>query len=353
MAALVSAGEVEVSAFAVSWRRRHVLDGRVPHGARVVGRAMPARPLQLAWRHSETPPVEWFIGATDVVHGTNFVVPPARSAARIVTVHDLTVVRYPEMCEPETLRFPALVRRAVSHGAWVHTPSKYVAEEVVEAFGIDPGRVRAVHHGTPRVSPRPSAEPVPEGLPGGLPEGTRRYVLAIGTAEPRKDLPGLVRAFDSIAGNPELGDVALVIVGQAGWGSDALESAVAGSRFRSRIALAGYVADLGGVLAGATVLAYPSLYEGFGLPTLEAMAAGVPVVTTTAGALPEVVGEAALLVSPGATEELAEALESVLTDEVQRRGLAERGLQRASLFRWEACARGLTDLYREAVDQRR
>jgi glycosyltransferase involved in cell wall biosynthesis len=353
--ALASAGEIDVSAFAVSWRRRHMLEGQVPAGARVVGRAMPARPLQLAWRHSELPDISWFVGETEVVHGTNFVVPPARRAARIVTVHDLTIVRYPEMCETETLRFPALVRRAVAHGAWVHTPSRFVAEEVVDTFGVDPSRVRAVHHGAPRHQSQNSLADSPQnsspGVPVGLPEGTSRYILAVGTAEPRKDLPGLVRAFDSIAGGQT--EVALVIVGQPGWGTEALEMAVAESKFGSRIVVTGYVDDLGSVLAGAEVLAYPSLYEGFGLPTLEAMSAGVPVVTTTAGALPEVVGDAAELVAPGDTDELAGALERVLTEEMHRKELVERGLRRASLFTWEACARGLTELYREAVDDRR
>ena len=133
-------------------------------------------------------------------------------------------------------------------------------------------------------------------MPRDLPQGTDRYVLAIGTAEPRKDLPGLVRAFDSMASR--MHDVALVLAGPPGWGSAALEEAVSRSPFASRIVVTGYVDDLDRLLSGAAVLAYPSLYEGFGLPTLEAMAAGVPVVTTTAGALPEVVGDAAVLVKP-------------------------------------------------------
>jgi len=117
--------------------------------------------------------------------------------------------------------------------------------------------------------------------------------------------------------------------------------------------MTGYVPTLGRLLAGATVLAYPSLYEGFGLPTLEAMAAGVPVVTTNAGALPEVVGDAAVLVEPGDTDALAAALESVLSDEAQRCSLIERGYLRASKFTWESCARGLEGLYRDAASQPR
>lgn len=357
LSALHAAGDLDVAAFAVSWRRRHLLDGLVPSGVRIVQRAMPARPLHLAWRHVEQPPIEWFVGRTDVVHGTNFVVPPARRAARVVTVHDLTTVRFPEMCDTPTLRFPALIRKAVARGAWVHTPSQFVADEVVAVLGVDPDRVRAVHHGAPApISKVPgdqsgdqSGDHAADPLPVCLPEGTTRYVLAVGTAEPRKDLPGLVRAFDAISGH--LPDVALVLSGPPGWGSEALEQAVEGAAARSRILVTGYVPALDRLLAGATVLAYPSLYEGFGLPTLEAMAAGVPVVTTTAGALPEVVGDAALLVGPGDTDALAEALELVLTDETERRSLIERGHARASQFTWEECARGLEGLYRDAASK--
>src|ERR1039458_6450058 len=150
LGALSVAGRVQVEAYAVTWRRRHMLASRVPDGVRTAGRPMPARPLHLAWRHMDIPYIEWFLGRCDVVHGTNFVVPPARRAATVVTVHDLTTVRFPEMCDAPTLRFPALIRRAVDRGAWVHTPSRYVAEEVVAELGVDRERVRAVHHGTPR-----------------------------------------------------------------------------------------------------------------------------------------------------------------------------------------------------------
>jgi glycosyltransferase involved in cell wall biosynthesis len=352
MAALVRDREVDVKAFAVSWRRRHMLEGRVPRGVEVVGSAMPARPLHLAWGHAGLPAVERFIGNVDVVHGTNFVVPPARRAARVVTVHDLTIVRFPEMCEPETLRFTRQVRRAIDRGAWVHTPSQFVAEEVIAELGADPQRVRAVHHGTPpqNRSPASSARSGEPSVPGGLPEGLTRYVLAVGTVEPRKDLPGLVAAFESVAARVR--DTALVLAGQDGWGSEALSEAIAKTPVRNRIVRTGFVQDLEGLVRGAAVLAYPSLYEGFGLPTLEAMAGGVPVVTTTAGALPEVVGDAALTVAPRDNDALAAAIELVLSDEAQRKELIERGYARAKRFTWEACASGLSDLYSAAHKER-
>ncbi len=155
--------DIEVSAFAVSWRRRAGIAGRVPAGVRTTQRPMPARPLHAAWGRIPGPPLEWFTGPLDVVHGSNFVVPPTHRAARVVTVHDLTVSLYPELCDTPTLAFPRLIRRAVADGAWVHTPSEFVAAEVVAELGVDPARVRAVHHGVPVTSPGCPQVPVVPG----------------------------------------------------------------------------------------------------------------------------------------------------------------------------------------------
>jgi glycosyltransferase involved in cell wall biosynthesis len=349
LAALAARGDVAVGAFAVSWRRRGRLGGRLPAGVSARQRAMPARPLHAMWRNVGAPPLEWFVGACDVVHGTNFVVPPTRTAVPVVTVHDLTTLRFPEMCDAATLAYPDLVRRAVRRGAWVHTPSSFVAAEVVEAFGVSPERVRAVHSGTPVRRPCGTTPPPPTPLP----EGTDRYVLSVGTAEPRKDLPGLVGAFDELARvHP---DVALVLAGPEGWGSAELRGAVEASPFRSRVVCTGWVDDdrLQSLLQGAAVLAYPSRYEGFGFPPLEAMAQGVPVVATRAGALPEVLGEAAELVPVGDRQALAAALTLVLDSEDRRDELVARGRARAAGFTWEGCAQGIVDLYRDAVAERR
>ena len=339
--------DVQVSGFAVSWRRRKGIGSRVPDGVATHQRAMPARPLQWSWRHTSRPPVEWFIGRHDIVHGSNFVVPPTAHAARVVTVHDLTVLLHPELCDPPTLAFPALVRRAVAEGAWVHTPSQYVAEEVVAELGVDRERVRAVHHGVP-----PLAGAEDEGRAPELPQGCGRYVLAVGTVEPRKDYPGLVAAFDEIAARDA--EVALLIAGADGWGAARLTAAIEASPARSRIVRAGYLspAALSGALRHAAVLAYPSRYEGFGFPPLQAMTAGVPVVATAAGAVPEVVGDAAVVVPPGDVEALASAISRVLAGGPEVDELVARARLRAGSFTWTACAEGLCALYRDAESAR-
>jgi glycosyltransferase involved in cell wall biosynthesis len=345
LSGLATVDTLAVSAFAVSWRRRRDIAGRVPAGMATAQRAMPARPLHAAWAHTSFPPVEWFVGRHDVVHGTNFVVPPTATAARVVTVHDLTVVLYPELCDPATLAFPALIRRAVAEGAWVHTPSQFVADQVVAEFAVDPARVRAVHHGIPLapVGLGPTARP-----PFPLPGGCRRYLLAVGTVEPRKDYPLLVSAFAAVAAAHP--DVALVVVGSDGWGAARFADAVAASPARDRIVRPGYLdgPGLAAALDHAAVLAYPSLYEGFGLPPLQAMAAGVPVVATAAGAVPEVVGDGAVLVAPGDADGLAAALVEVLDGGSGIDALVARGRERARAFTWLACAVGLAALYGDA-----
>jgi glycosyltransferase involved in cell wall biosynthesis len=363
LAGLADVPTLALSAYAVSWRRRQGIVGLVPAGVSVRQRAMPARPLHAAWGRFPFPPAEWFLGSLDVVHGSNFVVPPTRSAARVVTVHDLTVVLYPELCDSPTLAYPGLVRRAVAEGAWVHTPSRFVADQVVAELGVDPGRVRAVHHGIPPLNgPRPGAPAGSgPGAPAGpgpgpssvrstlrLPTGCGRYVLAVGTIEPRKDYPLLVSAFDQVARSHP--DVALVIVGGDGWGSDRFHAALAASPVRHRIVRTGYLDDasLATTLRGASVLAYASIYEGFGFPPLQAMAASVPVVATAAGAVPEVVGDGAILVDPGDGDALAGALSLVLEGGSHVDALVASGLARSSHFTWAACADGLAVLYRDA-----
>jgi len=336
--ALLRRGDVSLTGFALSGRSPMSLPAGVAPGRRVPAALM----LRLWGSGISWPDARWLSrGAVDVVHGTNFVVPPARGTARVVTVHDLSAIRFPSLCTATTLRYPGLLRRAIREGAWVHTPSAFVADEVCSLLGAAPERVRSVAHG---VKPaRGDAEL------GRKIAGFERYVLAVGTVEPRKDLPMLVRAWDDVAEVHT--DVALVIAGVDGWGRGALEAALAGAKHGARVVRLGWVSDevREDLVAGAAVFALPSIYEGFGLPALEAMAAGIPVVATAAGAVPEVVADAALLVPVGDDAGLAAALATVLDDSAEARRLGAAGEQRAAGYSWEACATGLMALYEAAT----
>jgi glycosyltransferase involved in cell wall biosynthesis len=341
--ALSRLDSVELLAFAITWRGRGGLADAVPPGVRTCRLPMPARPLHRAWSEFDGPVIEWWTGHVDVVHGTNFVVPPAHKAAEVVSVHDLTMIRYPEFCQPAALQFPEMIRRALRRGAMVHTDSGVVAAEVVDLLGASPERVRVVPCGV-------QAEPLARNQPTRpIARGGRPYVLALGRTEPRKDLPTLVRAFDRLAGvHP---DLELVIAGPAGWAEEPLAAAIDRAQHRKRIRRLGWVdqAERTTLLRHATAFAYPSVYEGFGLPPLEAMAAGVPVVTSDGGALPEVVDGAARIVPVGDPEALAVALATVIGDEAERRRLISAGRCRAAEFTWERCAAGLVVLYLDAI----
>ncbi len=327
--------------FAVSWRGRQRLTAVVPPEVAVVTRPMAARPLRAAWSRFHHPRIERWTGPIDLVVGPNFVVPPA-AAASVVTVHDLAFWHHPELCTGAARDYPALVRRALAAGAWVHTPSNFVREEVIELLGADPDRVVAVPNGVTAITAG-SAER------GCAVARATRYLLAVGTVEPRKDLPTLVRAFDELAASRP--GLALVLAGPDGWGVDQLEAALAAARHRDRVVRLGFVSetDRADLLAGARAVAVPSLYEGFGLPAAEAMAAGVPVVASAAGALPEVVGDAGLLVAPGDDRALAAALARALDDDDLHADLARRGPVHAARFGWEATVDALAALWRRAV----
>lgn len=310
---------------------------------------MAARPLHEMWARTGRPPIETWTGRVDVVHGPNFVVPPARRAARVVTVHDLTAWRFPEMVDESSARYPRLVARAIADGAWVHTPSETVADEVVDRLGAARDRVVIVPNGAPDLGPETDGVTAADGRRRA---GVDRYVLAVGTVEPRKDLPGLVQAFDAVAdSDPELH---LLLVGPDGWGVADLDRALHRVTHRDRVLRLGWVDDAGrtALLRGASVVAYPSVYEGFGLVPLEAMAAGVPVVTTRTGAIPEVVGDAAMLVEVGDVDGLADALARTLTDAELRSRLVAAGHERRVTYSWEATVAGLVELYRRAADAR-
>jgi glycosyltransferase involved in cell wall biosynthesis len=324
-----------VTATAFTVRGVGDLRSAVPPGVDVRSRPVPARLLRASWLRAEVPPVSWLAGRVDVFHATNFVLPPVGRAAGVVTVHDLSFLRTRGSVGAASRAYRELVPRSIRRAEVVLTPSQAVADEVLAEYGLDPGRVTATALGvssawTEAGDPEP-ASPSRDGLPDD-------YIVAVGTLEPRKNLQTLVDAFDRLLrSDPDAPD--LVLVGPPGWGS-ALDLARLPT---GRVHLTGFLQDddLRRTVAGSRGLAFPSLYEGFGLPPLEALACGRPVVVSDLPVMREVLGEQATYVPVGDVDALAGALQRLPARADDAPGAVAARRQHAAAFTWARCA-GLT-----------
>jgi glycosyltransferase involved in cell wall biosynthesis len=303
------------------------------------------RTLYPSWDLLGRPALPSTLSHADVVHATNpAAVPPVRDGQRlVVTAHDLAFLRFPELVPRRWLWLDrAGLRATVKRAHAIVVPSRSTADDLLSRASIDAARV----HVTPLAPSLAGSEEDPA-------EALRRlgvtspYLLSVGTVEPRKNLLRLVRAYRQVA--PEVPH-ALVLTGPPGWQSAELEAELARTG-PGTIVRTGYVSDrdLDALYRGADVFAYPSLYEGFGLPVVEAMARGVATITSNTSSLPEVAGEAALLVDPEDVGEIADALARVLNDPVLAEDLRRRGRERAAMFSWAATARATLDVYRHVT----
>jgi glycosyltransferase involved in cell wall biosynthesis len=308
------------------------------------------RTLTILWHRLRLPiPVEWFTGLLDIFHSTDFVLPPVRQARTILTVHDLAFMRLPQ-CAEASLRayLNKVVPRSIERADLVLADSQSTKSDLIELLGVSPDKIEVVYAGVERRF-RPMEGEI------ALQRAKKRYgldfpfILSLGTLEPRKNFSGLIEAY-ALMGDKEL---KLVIAGGRGWLYDGVFARVEELGLEDKVIFPGFVADedLPALYNLAELFVFPSLYEGFGLPPLEAMACGTPVVTSDRPSLPEVVGEAGLMVEATDSEELAEAMERVLTDENLRRERREKGLKQAERFTWEAAAGKLLDVYRRLGSQ--
>jgi glycosyltransferase involved in cell wall biosynthesis len=333
-----------LSAFTSSWKDRPTPGARAElAGLSFVDRRLPVRPLTWAWHHVAWPPIEWLAGSIDVVHASSPLLIPARRAAGVVTIHDLHFLRHPERMSAEMRRdYPRHVHAHAQRAHGIVVSSHYTARDVQHTLGVPAERVTVCPPGVPSWA-------------GAVQAWRARHVpqhfLALGTLEPRKNLGVLLDAYALLRARcPQAPP--LVLAGGSTPAAEVWHRRADAPDLAGHVRRPGYVDDTTRhrLLAEAHALIMPSLDEGFGLPVLEAMASGVPVIVSTGGSLPEVVGTAATPLDPNDADAFAAAMERVLEPD-EAAADAARCLARAGAFDWSHSAQRMWQAYRAAWER--
>lgn len=301
------------------------------------------------WGHSDFLPIERFLGPVDLYHGTSFVMPPLHHAKGIMTIYDLSFMLFPQFHTREMQAFTKNIRRYAERTDCIIAISEQTKQDIVSLLNVPEMKVRVtllaadtryrVIDDTHRIASVAATYGI-----------DREYILYTGTLEPRKNVPAIIRAFQSIKRELNVPH-RLVLAGKKGWLYDDIFTEVRALGLEQEIIFTGYVPDedLPFLYNGADLFVYPSFYEGFGLPPLEAMACGCPVISSNTSSLPEVVGTAGIMVDPRKPEELAAAMARVLGDSDLANGMRRQGLERAATFSWDRCARETLSIYRDVT----
>jgi glycosyltransferase involved in cell wall biosynthesis len=319
-----------------------------PLGPNFKTRRLPFDDLWLArlWHRAQVPlPVNWLTGPIDLFHAPDFTLPPvSRGTRTLLTVHDLSFIRDPQAALPVLRAYlNRVVPRSVARATHVIADSHATRDDLVALFGTAPEKVSVIYSGV-NAQFRPITDPAAlSAVRQRYQLGPSAFVLAVGTLQPRKNYARLIQA---VARQPDAA-LRLVIVGGKGWLYDEIFAEVVRSGMEQRVTFTGFAADddLPALYSAARVVAYPSTYEGFGLPILEAFACGTPVVTSNVSCLPEVAGGAALLADPTDVDALAAALHQAASDEALRARLIALGHARAVEFNWDKAAQQLLRIY--------
>jgi glycosyltransferase involved in cell wall biosynthesis len=341
MAAVRPEGE-----FLLYTERETGLPEELPPNFRQVVLKAPQRGLWTPW----SLPRDLGRRGADLLH-VQYIIPPSAPCPIITTIHDISFRRHPEWFPlKHRLLLNFLIPMAARNAAQVITGSEYSRADLIDAFDLPPEKVTVTPYAADPIYRPIDREAAKRAVSQRF--GLRGpFVLAVGVLQPRKNLPRLIRAFGRIAKEVPH---ALALVGKPGWAHEELQQAATASGLGSRLKFTGYVpdADLPFLYNAADLFVYPSLLEGFGFCALEAMACGTPVITSNVTSLPEVVGDAALMVEPTDGDALAGAIRQALTDEPLRERLREAGFARAARFSWERTAAETLDVYRKVLEGR-
>ncbi len=304
------------------------------------------------WHRLQVPlRIEQWTGPVNLLHATDFTLPPtSRHTRTILTVHDLSFERAPDTATPELRAYLSkVVPRSVEKAHLILADSESTRQDLIALYDVPFQKIQVLYSGVDdRFYPVQDKEAI-KAVREQYKIGNQPFILSVGTIQPRKNYGRLLEAFHRM----DRKDMKLVIAGAKGWLDDPLYKQVKKLKLENRVQFIGFVTDehLPALYSAASVFAFPSLYEGFGLPPLEAMACGVPVVVSNTSSLPEVVGDAAELVDPYDVDQLADAITRVLDSDTLRHRLINQGQMRAQGFSWRTAARQLLQYYTKAMQQ--
>jgi glycosyltransferase involved in cell wall biosynthesis len=326
---------------------------------------IPVKVIDIAFQKLRFPPVQYFTGKTDVFHSPSPVLPPLRKCARVATVHDIYFLRSPDETQKESRTvFARQIERHLNEADMIISVSKFTADEVLDQFSIDEKKIKVIHHGCDHVIDDLRIEQENKGNSAeaakalsmekekvlrelGL-SADADIILCVGTVEPRKNPEFMIDVFERIKKRLKQ-KLILVFAGHYGWNTERFKARLANSRCRKDIAVTGYLARerLNNLYRFSKILVMPSRYEGFGLPVIEAMRLGLPVLSSDSSSLPEVGGGAAEYFQNNNVDEAAEKLISVLENESARNKMMRAGLKRADDFTWSKAAERTMAVYRQ------
>lgn len=340
------AGEHELQLFYFDFKR-HGEKWQVPNVQTRPVRWLPGRVVQKAWRYAHFPPFDWLAGKADLYHFPNFICPPLSRGRSVVTIHDVSFLRYPDFTEEKNRRhLTAQIARTVARADRIITDSRFSGQEIVELLQVPAARITPVHLGISPVFQPADAKAV-ETLrkKHGL---NRPYLLTLSTIEPRKNLRFLVDVFERLTDF----DGELVICGHPGWKYEPILERVRTSKRAASIRLLGHLGDddLPALYSGAQLFLCSSFYEGFGFPPLESMACGTPVLSSAGGSLAEVLGDAAVVRRDFDLDGWLTDVRRLLSDETLRAEYRRRGRLQAAQYRWDKTARQTWAVYRDVLE---
>ncbi|MBI1871733.1 MAG: glycosyltransferase family 4 protein [Chlamydiae bacterium] len=303
---------------------------------------LPGRMIQYLWKTCAWPNYNTFFGGCDLYHFPNFVIQPLKGVKKVVTIHDLSFFRYPEYTDPKNLKYLRNKIGDTVYGAdEIIVDSHFTKSELLSFFKIEKERIHVIHLG----------------IDSRFQKGTalrEKQILFVGTLEPRKNIEGLLSAFKIFLDRTHWMDYRLTLVGMKGWLYEGMMKALENHPYREKIECLNYVSeeDLPLLYQKAALFIYPSFYEGFGLPPLEALSSGTPVIAARRASLPEVLGDAALWIDPQNAEAIAIAIERMIREEGLKSELIRKGEEQVKKFSWEKAARETLQVYQKALAQK-